>query len=186
VEAETSPLSKRSVVYLYCDINEREVQNPANLLAAIFRQLISSGGGAISLEAGEALRNRVITSHAPLSTQGWIDFFAKYLAQDYELFIIIDAIDELLSPQAFAKCLSALIEAVPGVKLLVFSRPLPTVAWPVEGSDETVVEIDSHVADITAYVRQRLQEDSAVKFALTDPIRDQIVTNLVTQQGSYR
>jgi hypothetical protein len=92
----------------------------------------------------------------------------------------------LLSPQAFASCLSALIGAVHGVKILVFSRPLPTVTWFVDGKDETLVELDSHAADMTAYVKRRLQEDSVVNFALTDPVREQIVTSLVTQQGKHR
>jgi Cdc6-like AAA superfamily ATPase len=169
-----------TITYIYCSINDKRRQTTKALLAAIVRQLILSGGAEVHKQAQEFCKRHRFN----LPQQDDLIKFILDSAKDTNnLFVVVDAVDELQSPQHFLDALSQL-RGTPQVKVLTTTRPRHDLRWSVGKNSSSVISVQSSSADLLAYVNRRLDEVKPIKYNFDDSVKSQICQAIVAKSDN--
>lgn len=168
--------------YLYCNFRRQDEQKPVDLLASLFKQLLSEKPNIpVSVR-------RLYEYHKNKQTRPSFDEISKELhsvvAPYSKCFIIIDALDECqVSDGGRQKFLSELLELQTkvGANLFVTSRFIPEVTKVFEGksvlieihaSEEDVRRyLDGHVTRLPSFVLRSLDLQEEIKTEIVKAVR---------------
>ena len=159
------------MVGLYCDYLTQKEQSTINMLGAILKQLISTGG------IPEHIREtREEFSGRGLRLPNMVETLKKTIASVQRIFVCIDALDEL-APKHRREFLGSMQEIVlvsPKVRVFVTGRT--HIKDEILESFSKVVRIPISPAqgDIMSYLEMRLGGDTTPK-AMDDQLREDIM-----------
>ena len=169
------------IAYIYCSINDRLRQTTIALLSAILKQIVMSGNADVYKKAYEF---RDTHSFNPPGLGHLSAVILDIAKGTNNLFIIVDAIDELQSPQHLLDTLSQL-QLAPQVKVLCITRPRQALRWPATGDLDSVVSVQSSPADLLVYFTSRLDEVKPTKYDLNEEVRSQIAETIVAKSENW-
>ena len=101
-----------------------------------------------------------------------------------KLYVLIDALDELQSPQNFVDAMSK-VSAALQVKILITTRPRIGLIWPTAADATPIIDVRSSLSDVLKYVDRRLDEAEPTKFRLDDSARSRIC-QVITAKSDER
>ncbi|KAL8655796.1 MAG: hypothetical protein Q9226_002907 [Calogaya cf. arnoldii] len=166
LDSKFSGIEQVGVAVVYCERKRQDVSSPVNLLASIWRQLVDN-----KPLAEEVLHLYDHTaSRAPAKFQEVHSILVKEIERFRDIYIVIDALDELSSD-----CASAILKAVSTmtpatsrqVRILALSRFGPSVL-----SVASVMQITANGHDIKKFVENRFQQGISTSPSLSNRARD--------------
>ena len=138
------------VAFLYCNYKSQQNQKPADLLAALLKQLVQEQSSPP--QGVHSLYTRCKDKRTPPSFQEISEAFRAVVAGYSRTFIIIDALDECKLPDGGRETFLSVIfdlQAKTGTNLFATSRHIPDILERFHGS---VLEVRASDEDVRRYV----------------------------------
>lgn len=164
-----------SVAYFFCDFSSRYQQKPLAIFQCVFRQIIEQGDPEMITEAYERCTDSPILQEVG----GICDVLTKMCAK-WEIFLVVDALDELDDMKSISVLLSALANA--GLHLLVMSRDVSEIRR--NFGSFSLTEVRSNVEDVSKYVSQRFRESEHCEDDSDLPRFATIIAEIVLRTGN--
>ena len=158
------------VTYIYCDYKRQHEQTPANLIASILKQLLQHCGSKPE-SVMRSYRHHVNTETRPALSEIY-DMLTGVLADFSQIYIVVDALDELTGGGQVRQILLATLRSLQkarNIYLMMTSRFIPTefhqfqefLRLEIRASDDDVHRyVYGHMSDLTMSVQgnPKLQE----------------------------
>ncbi|KAK4170041.1 ankyrin repeat-containing domain protein [Cladorrhinum sp. PSN259] len=175
--------SKRTdigIAVAYCNYKETDRQKPVNLLAAIWRQIITPGA---ALSSGIKLTYK---THQDRGTSLELREISRELREEVRglarVFIIIDALDECPEDNGVrSTLLEHLNRLLPRANIMVTSRPLDDIKARFQQSQK--LKIDASNDDVEQYIRYRILKEGRLRRHVG---RDPALEDMIIQEVCSR
>ncbi|CAD6445346.1 a9bb4458-a7ff-4557-b5c9-8001b7ffca93, partial [Sclerotinia trifoliorum] len=148
------------VAYFYCDFGDTRKRTTVNILGSILAQLIMSMQ-QFPIEVYEAYHRAKKYGRQHFSTADDILSVIKHAVADIPLsYIVLDGIDECSDPTSITESFSDIAKNNSNVKLILFSRNLPTIAHGLERAPYEMIELEPTLTqpDIDKFLTKSLKK----------------------------
>lgn len=146
---------KVRILCIYCDHRESALQTPVNLIASLLKQLVEDGC-PISDSLERLYRSRNNQNMRPNLEE--ISRTLKSELRGLErVFVVLDALDECNESNGCRRSLLAELRSLPGVNLMVTSRPHVVLEDPIGIIGR--VDIRARDDDVSRFVDGRISRD---------------------------
>ncbi|KAL1641063.1 hypothetical protein SLS58_006335 [Diplodia intermedia] len=161
--------SSACIVYFFCDFSSRTQQSTAVILRSILLQLAEQGDSAVLSE----LNKQRQSIGRNFSTESLAQALHTTCLNHKNIFLVLDAPDELEHPKEIVSLLQAFAEA--GCKVCVTSRDIPEVRGPLSAAKHIHIR-NASPEDLATYIRSRFAEsDFCDALAAINDIVDAVV-----------
>jgi hypothetical protein len=172
------------VTFIYCNYKRQREQSARHILSSILRQIVDIQSGIPKLVQD------FYTSHTAKRTTPSLDDIKQVIeavSKDLRgLTIIVDALDECetRARQEFLSAVETLSRQC-AVRLLVTSRPLPTVQAHPIFSSKPMLEVKASDEDLEKYIRSRANELHSRVMSKPDLLEDLVTSTIRATGGMY-
>ncbi|KAL0257966.1 hypothetical protein SLS55_007134 [Diplodia seriata] len=139
------------ILYFFCDFSSRTQQSTAVILRSILLQLAEQGDPAVLSE----LNKQRQSIGRNFSTENLAQALHTTFLDHKNIFLVLDAPDELETPKEIVSLLQAFAEA--GCKVCVTSRDIPEVRGPLSAAKHIHIR-NASPEDLATYIRSRFAE----------------------------